>query len=135
MAQLKGEHHIVGPPGTGKTTTLVRWVADAVKKYGRDRVLVSSLTKTAAQEIRSRGVEIAKHNVGTLHSICYRMLGSPPLAESAVGKPGGWNELNPSFAITSRGGSNDDLMAGAPTPGGDKLYERMGILRARCAPR
>ena len=73
---MPGEiHYVHGPPGTGKTYFLQQKVAQSVDEYGADKVLVCSLTKTAAGEILARGVDLPKGQVGTLHSICFRALG------------------------------------------------------------
>lgn len=73
-------HYILfGPPGSGKTTTLVARVAKAVEgsMYGGD-VLICSLTRTAAHEIAERvkekvpGVEFP--HVGTVHALALRAL-------------------------------------------------------------
>jgi len=71
-------HLVVGPPGTGKTTYLSRQIARAAEHFDPSRVVVTSLTKAAATEI-GRKIELPERNVGTLHSICYRMLQFPEM--------------------------------------------------------
>lgn len=75
---------VFGPPGTGKTTYLARQIERAVEKFGPDRVIVCSLTTTAATEIISRGLSVTPAHVGTLHAICYRSLGRPKLFDTTV---------------------------------------------------
>ena len=45
---------IAGPPGTGKTTRLVRIFYDSLDKYSHADMLVMSHTKTAAKIIREK---------------------------------------------------------------------------------
>ena len=74
---------ILGPPGTGKTTTLLNLVDDFMKA-GVDpkRIGYFSFTRKAAHEAASRAAE--KFNLDekqdliyfrTLHSLAFRMLG------------------------------------------------------------
>ena len=88
------EFRVFGPPGTGKTTWLVKQVRRAAEKYGGEKVLCCSFTKTAATEMVNRITPpdeeplIPDSSVGTLHAICYRALGSPTLAETKISQ---WN--------------------------------------------
>jgi len=65
---------LFGPPGTGKTTTLSKWSKQGAAKHGGENVMICSLTKTAAAEIRSRNTDVPHENVGTLHAHAYRSL-------------------------------------------------------------
>ena len=69
---------IIGPPGTGKTTTLTRMIKEAEKS---GPVLICSLTRAAASEIASRADLHGNHTIGTMHSICYRAIGSPRMPD------------------------------------------------------
>jgi DNA helicase II / ATP-dependent DNA helicase PcrA len=82
------EYRIIGPPGTGKTTWLARQAQRAVTQFATQegvapkdctRVLISSLTKAAAHELKSRGIELHQDCIGTLHSHAIRALGKPKL--------------------------------------------------------
>lgn len=85
---LQNEYRVVGPPGTGKTTWLCKQVEKAIAAYcqrtgglpceSRD-VLVCSLTRAAANELRNRGLDIFPEQLGTLHAHAYRAVGRPPL--------------------------------------------------------
>ena len=72
-----------GPPGTGKTTYLAEQIEKAYQRYGT-AVMASSFTKAAAVELVGRHLSIPKSNVGTLHALCYRALGVPPIAETRI---------------------------------------------------
>ena len=75
------KYRVVGIPGAGKTTTLrrrvERWVADG---YDRDSIIVCSLTRTAAAVIADR-IDLPPGHAATLHSLAYRGLDAPTIAE------------------------------------------------------
>ena len=109
------EYRIYGPPGTGKTTLLVdEIIPESVKKYGQDRVMVTSFTKTAAINITQK-VDLEEHMIGTLHSICYKALGSPVMAAEFIKD---WNNLYPNFSTTDTNG----------------LFAQLQVLRAKLVP-
>lgn len=144
---------IIGRPGTGKTTRLAHYVERAVTRFGPDNVVVASLTKTAAHEIASRSVALPDQDdpwheesapasrpiyealgdrVGTLHAICYRALGRPPLVYDTV------EEFNATYRHNLTAAKRD--VDGLDEPdsersGSDELLERMEVLRARRVPR
>ncbi len=131
---------LVGPPGTGKTTTLAGKVHDAVDA-GWD-VLIASLTKTAAREVAGRNLPIHEHRIGTLHAHAYRALGGG--INIAEGKDGlkSWNDW-----VEEHDHPYGWTLSGAQTPtpdepkemsgggeertDGDEVYEQIGILRSR----
>ena len=84
------EYRVIGPPGTGKTSWVVRQVEQWRQKYGRDEILLASFTTTAAREIKYRKIDIDEKNVGTLHAICFRLLGKPELAEAHIDEFNSW---------------------------------------------
>lgn len=73
---------IFGPPGSGKTRHLANRV-EATLNAG-DTLLVASLTRTAAKEITERAGLTKDELTGTLHSICYNVLGKPKLATNFI---------------------------------------------------
>lgn len=94
---VTAEYRIFGPPGTGKTTNLSRQIRRAVERFGPDSVLVTSFSKAAAAELAGRELPISADRIGTLHSHCYRALGTPAIAEANVEE---WNRENPHLAVT-----------------------------------
>jgi len=72
---------VLGPPGTGKTTTLLNKVDDYLKNTDPDKVGYFAFTQKAAYEARDRAVK--KFNLEeddlpyfrTLHSLAFRRLG------------------------------------------------------------
>ena len=72
---------VLGPPGTGKTTTLLNKVDDYLKETDPDKVGYFAFTQKAAYEARDRAIK--KFNLTeddlpyfrTLHSLAFRKLG------------------------------------------------------------
>lgn len=76
--------NLYGPPGTGKTTVLTGIFILAVQSAGPESVAAVTYTRAAAAELRGRAAHalgIRRHEqaalpfVGTIHSLCYRLLG------------------------------------------------------------
>ena len=123
---------VIGPPGCGKTTYLGRQVRLAYQ--AGKKVMVCSLTRTAAAEVAGRDLPIPSSSVGTLHSQAYRRLVGDSLGIADTPKfLEEWNRDNPALALS---GADRDLEEdnGAPLDGkmpGDPAYQGMNILRAR----
>jgi superfamily I DNA/RNA helicase len=83
-----------GPPGTGKSTRLMRLFLAAVEEVGPKRVAAVTYTRSAAEVLRNRAGKTLKMGnssrslrkslpyVGTVHSLCYHLLGRPELVSS-----------------------------------------------------
>jgi DNA helicase-2/ATP-dependent DNA helicase PcrA len=84
---------------------MTQLIADAASEYGSDGVLVSSFTKAAAVELAGRSLPIDDSRVGTLHALCYRALGQPPIAEANLAE---FNADNPDFRLSSSSGGTAD---------------------------
>lgn len=102
---------IVGPPGTGKTSYLKRQIQRACDKYDPEDIVACSYTRAAVRELIHRDLPIPDENVGTLHSIGYRLLGRPLMLEDSAGIKK-FIELNPQWGkyFTTKGSVEvDDL--------------------------
>jgi superfamily I DNA/RNA helicase len=124
------ELRVLGPPGTGKTTYAANYISAAAQRYGRRGVLVTSHTRTAARTLAKRGVVIDLDNVATLHSICYRALGKPKIADtpSMLAK---WSEAHPEWPIIGR---HPDPEKAGQEGAGDRAMRRINTLRATMVP-
>lgn len=123
------EFRVVGPPGTGKTAYIARQVQRAAEKYSRNRILVASLTRSAAATAAGR-VDLPRANVGTLHALAYRALDKPELAEAHKSD---WNDRvrskAPDWMLT--GGKAADVDDETPTePDGTEATRGDQILQA-----
>jgi DNA helicase II / ATP-dependent DNA helicase PcrA len=129
----KGLYQIWGPPGCAKTTRMADKVLECVEQ---DRtVLITSLTRAALAEVRSRHLPIPPEAMGTLHAHCYHGLGRPTIVEGqhvAI-----WNEEFPQFLMSGaeHDTSVDDLLSEprqvTPT---DHVRAHLDVLRAQRIP-
>jgi superfamily I DNA/RNA helicase len=72
---------IFGPPGTGKTTEMLRLVGDAkVRGYGAHEIGFFSFTKAAAGEALKRLGLQRSDKISTLHSLAFRSMGASPMS-------------------------------------------------------
>lgn len=131
------ERKIYGPPGCGKTTYLMETaIPPAVERFGPDKVMVTSFSKAAAYELARASSSVNPANVGTLHSICYRAMSSPPIAETHSKL---WNEHCPrGWAITGEtpSGLEDGVDDYYPSTelNGDTLLNAVNVYRAKLIP-
>ena len=125
------EFQVYGPAGTGKTTYLAKQVQRSANKFGSGSVMVASFTKTASQEIASRDLHVKRDNVGTLHALCYRALGSPPIASTMIDD---WNKRNVSYQLSGGNRSLDETIEGTGGTEADGIYQQMEVLRAKQVP-
>lgn len=97
-------------------------------------IMVASFTVTAAQEIAGRGLPVNRRNVGTLHSLAYRAIGAPPVAEEHLKD---WNRRHPEYVMsaawrpTTEEPSPPEFLGEAE---GDVVMHRLDHLRARMVP-
>ncbi len=123
---------VIGPPGCGKTTSIEKSVQKNIPVYGRDRIVVCSLTRSAAAVAAGR-VGLDRQNIGTLHAFAFRALGSPDITEKKLKD---WNEEHPSLTIGTAGDMDDQTIdTRSSASNGDNLLADYGLLRARCMPR
>lgn len=123
------EHHVYGGPGCGKTHYLCDQIERAVERFGIDKILVSSFTRAASKEVSNRSIVLSPDLHGTCHSICWRGLGRPEIAETRT------HEFNESFGYEVSPHRLQIEEAGDPEwePGkSDKLLQKYSLLRNRC---
>lgn len=133
------EFRIFGPPGTGKTTTLTKWISQAAQRYGSNSIIVASFTKTAAAELVGRNLPLRPDQVGTLHAHAYRALGQPEVCEIPE-KLRLWNDhiagIDDSYILSEGAKDADDPYStnAAGMTEGDKMLSRYNTMRARMVP-
>lgn len=126
-AEFPNQYAVIGPPGTGKTTYVARQTEKAVEKYGDSGVMICSLTRTAAREAAGR-VALPHDQVGTIHAMAYRALGSPAIAEAHV------EEFNAS-GTTFRVHTSRDIDSMVDDKIGRDHYAEMALYRSTLRPR
>jgi superfamily I DNA/RNA helicase len=118
-----------GGPGCGKTHYLREQVKNAVAKYGKSAVVALSYTRAAAAELRGR-LDLPDRNVGTLHSLCFRALNHPTLAEGKITE---WNDAHRGPRLTKKKRNIYDPLdeEGDKATLGDRLLSICELMRAR----
>lgn len=129
------EDRLFGPPGTGKTTTLAKWIGRAARDVGSDAIAVGSFTRAAAHEIGSRGLPIPESHVGTVHALAYRALGDGIRIADTPEALREFSDAHPQHALSGAKRADDDLDAPRGRTEADEAYMRLQSLRARLIPR
>lgn len=123
-------YRVLGPPGCGKTTWLIRQAERFAGLYGPASVRVVSMTKTASREFAKRDSIVPSENVSTLHALAYRAIGKP----GVIGKADieRWNHEQPGYALSGEAAESEDGRRTATF--GDALLLDLDLCRAKCLP-
>jgi DNA helicase-2/ATP-dependent DNA helicase PcrA len=136
---MAGEPTIyLGPPGTGKTTTLLGVVDEELARGTEpERIAFISFTTKAANEARDRacarfGLDRSRFfHFRTMHSLCFRALGltsSDVLAGKRFQEFADWAGVR----VTGRAWSDDEMLEGFET--GDRILFMENLARIRRVP-
>ena len=133
---VSSEYLIFGPPGSGKTTSLASQVRRAADRFTPDRVLVTSFSRGAAEQLVGHDLPVRSDQIGTLHSRCFHALGRPSIAEVHVAE---WNRANRGLQLTAVRTQHSKLEGenGAeeePDGRGDVLLQALNRCRGVMAP-
>lgn len=129
---------MLGPPGTGKTTTLLNMVDDELKKGTRpNRIGYVSFSRQAAQEAMTRAMtrfNLEKDDLPyfqTLHSMCYRQLGIRN-GQMLVGPKLTEFSHHAGIEVTGRAWSHDGILTNFAS--GDRVLFMENLSRIRGVP-
>ena len=148
MPEIPNIMKVMGPPGTGKTTYLIRALARATKHFDPSRIGAVSYTNAATEEIRTRAAqkaEIDLHSAQyfrTIHSICFRLLNmtSDKVADEKILE---WNMDHPELTISTKLEYSEENVNESFDPkymqGRDAMqnwmaFQRMQVYRNRMVP-
>lgn len=121
-------YRVLGPPGTGKTTYLVRQAERAAERFGVDGVRVVSMTRAASREFLSRHSPVPKENISTLHALAYKAIGKAPGLLKDTDREN-WNSLYPAYELSSISVDECDVLRSGTL--GDSLLAELELARAR----
>lgn len=118
---------IFGPPGTGKTTEMLRLVGEAQDRgYKASEIGFFSFTKAAANEALKRLGLTRSDKISTLHSMCFRAVGASPMSMVDGYK---LRKFGAKAGLSFAGVSNDEY--GDQMEEGDKYLAIYNLARSR----
>lgn len=121
-------YRVLGPPGCGKTSYLIRQAERFAEKFGTESVRVVSMTRTASREFAKRESIVPAENISTLHALAYRAIGKPGvLGRQEIER---WNAEHPGYALSGDAAVNEDGRRSKTY--GDALMLDLDMCRARC---
>ena len=126
------ELRVIGPPGTGKTTTIRNRVARMVAEgeYDPEDIVLTSFSRAAAQELTG-AVDVPSENVSTLHSLARRTVGAMPIAEVGELRKQ-WNDSG--IPADWRVGPGDIDLEDGLAPGDGRALSEYSLARAKLLP-
>lgn len=120
-------HAIFGPPGTGKTTEMLRLVGEAKDRgYKATEIGFFSFTKAAAGEALKRLGLTRSDKISTLHSLAFRAVGASPMSMVDGYK---LRKLGAKIGINFAGVSNDEY--GDQMEIGDHYLSILNLARSK----
>lgn len=120
-------HAIFGPPGTGKTTEMLRLVGEAKDRgYKPTEIGFFSFTRAAANEALKRLGLTRSNKICTLHSLCFGAVGASPMSMVDSYK---LRKFGSKVGIAFAGVSNDEY--GDQMEEGDKYLAIYNLARSR----
>src|SRR5262245_35129584 len=92
---MSQQANLYGPPGSGKTRRLTGIADSVVRERGAGALGAVTFTRTAAGELKQRlaplvgaerhpNLDLVFPSVGTIHSLCYRLIGRPKVITNAL---------------------------------------------------
>lgn len=122
MKLKRGITKLFGIPGSGKSTYQTEHISEGLMYGGIEGNLITSFSRGAVAELLKRnlkGVKLSKEerkHFGTLHSICYHMLGAPQMVESN-NHIQEFNDMFPEFALSTTNIDEDTMNTSSHTQG------------------
>jgi superfamily I DNA/RNA helicase len=108
---------------------LTRHIKEAVDAVGEDKVIATSFSKAAAQELVGRELPIPKNHVGTLHSMAYQAIGGNiQIAETQIAE---FNREFPQYHVPEQKTSLIDQPEAVFDNGNSDLLQQYNLMRAK----
>jgi superfamily I DNA/RNA helicase len=122
---------IIGPPGTGKTSTIASEVSNLCSDDPK-AAMICSLTRNAAAAAAGKDMAIDPQMVGTLHSFAWRSLEGPDMTEDRLSD---FSASHAIFRLSGSGKATDPYSEPGDKTHGDACLSAYDLLRNRLVPR